>query len=206
MNTQKINFSAKDLVSRSCMQIKLFLEKPELRPKPNLNQWDGVDYQHEIAIQTDGIIGEEMGNCFEFDEVRIYFSNDIVTKDKIIEVKHINKERIIEEWYLNSCLLQCAIYKALVEECDNKLKTSLFHINNGNPMKNCILDNDFEYILYFGDERYTIEVTDRNKIIQFFKTKAKHCLNWEDARYFDNQYKRKEFEILKDCFNYTKIC
>lgn len=40
MNIQKINFSAKDLVSRSCMQIKMFLEKPELRPKPNLNQWD----------------------------------------------------------------------------------------------------------------------------------------------------------------------
>ena len=203
---QKINFSAKDLISRSCMQIKMFLEKPELKPKPNINQWKGVDYQHEIATQIDGVIGEEMGSCFEFDEVKIYFSNDIITKDKIIEIKHIDKERVVEEWYLNSCLLQCAIYKTLVEECDNKLRTSLFHINNGNPMQNCVIENDFEYLLYFGEDRYKIEVTNKKKIINFIKTKAKHCLTWEDARYFDNQYKRKEFEILKDCFNYTKIC
>lgn len=202
---QTINFSAKDLISRSCMQIKMFLEKPELKPKPNINQWKGVDYQHEVATQIDGVIGEEMGSCFEFDEVRIYFSNDIITKDKIIEVKHIDKERVVEEWYLNSCLLQCAIYKTLVEECDNKLRTSLFHINNGNPIQNCVIKNDFEYLLYFGEDRYKIEVTNKKKIINFIKTKVKHCLTWDDARYFDNQFKRKEFEILKDCFTYNKI-
>lgn len=198
------NFSAKDLISRSCMQIKMFMERPELKPKPNFNQWNGVNYQHEIAQQTDGVIGEEMGNCFEFDEVRIYFSNDIIMKDKIIEVKHIDYDRDVEEWYLNSSLLQCAVYKCLVEECNNNLHTSTFHINNGNSMQNCVIDNDFEYLLYFGKDRYKIEVNNREKIINFIKNKAKHCLTWEDARYFDNQYKRKEYEILKNCFKVKK--
>lgn len=201
---QKVNFSAKDLVSRSCMQIKMFLEKPELKPKPNFHQMNGVNYQHEIAQQTDGVIGEEMGNCFEFDEVRIYFSNDIIMKDKIIEVKHIDYDRVVEEWYLNYSLLQCAVYKTLVEECNNQLKTSSFHINNGNPMKNCVVDKDFEYLLYFGKDIYRINIINKDKILHFIKEKAKHCLSWDDARYFDNQYKRKEYELLKDCFKVKK--
>ena len=199
------NFSAKDLISRSCMQIKMFMERPELKPKPNFNQWNGINYQHEIAQQTDGVIGEEMGNCFEFDEVRIYFSNDIITKNKIIEVKHIDYNRVVEEWYLNSSLLQCAIYKCLIEECNNNLRTSAFHINNGNLMQNCVIDNDFEYLLYFGKDRYKIEVNNREKIINFIKNKAKHCLTWDDAKYFDNQYKRKEYDLLKDCFTFKVI-
>ena len=202
---EKINFSAKDLLCRSCMQIKMFLEKPELKPKPNVNQWQGVDYQHEIALTIKDIIGEEMGGCFEYDEVKIYISNDIVTKDKIIEVKYLDEDRVVEEWYLNSCLLQCAVYKALTVECENKLRTSLFHINNGNSAQNCIIDNDFEYLLYFGKDKYKIDVHNSKKIIEFIRTKAKHCLTWENARFFDNQYKRKEYDILKDCFTFNKI-
>ena len=56
-----INFSAKDLICRSCMQLKMFIDKPELRPKPNINQYNGVNVQTQIAKQIPNLIGEEIG-------------------------------------------------------------------------------------------------------------------------------------------------
>lgn len=91
MNNQYVYFSAKDLCTRSCMQIKMFRERPELKPKPNTNQWKGCDFQHEVAKTLDNVVGEEMGGCVQDDNLLIYFSNDIVCMDKIIEVKSIDE-------------------------------------------------------------------------------------------------------------------
>lgn len=201
----KVFFSAKDLVSRSCKQLKFFIENPDAKPKPTDAQYDGIDYQHQIALSIDGLIGEEMGNYIEFDNIRVYFSNDIVTPSEIIEVKNIDKNRPVEEYYRNNSILQTAMYCALTWECNRFLRTSAFHVNSGHEYKTTIVDSRFEYKLYFGDEKYLILITNREKLIYFLKTKALYCLDWNKAKEFDAKYKRREFEVLKDCFEYKKI-
>ena len=200
-----IYFSAKDLLNRSCKQLKFFIDNPEAKPKPTYAQYDGIDYQHQIALSIDNLIGEEMGNYIEFDNIRVYFSNDIVTTSEIIEVKNINKERSVAEYYRNNSILQSAVYYALTQVCNRFLRTSAFHHNNGYDYKTVVLNDDFKYKLYFGDEKYIILLTNISKLITFLKTKALHCLDWNKAKLFDEKYKRKEFEILKDCFKYKKI-
>ena len=44
-----ISFSAKDLCTRSCMQIRFFNENPDKRPKPNVNTIFGESFQHKVA-------------------------------------------------------------------------------------------------------------------------------------------------------------
>ncbi len=197
-----ICFSAKDLCTRSCMQLKMFMEHPELKPKPNLNQLNGVNFQHEFAKTIPNIIGEELGNFIEVENIRIYFSNDIVCNDKIIEVKNIDENRTLEKWYFNSCVLQSAIYKTLTYYCNNKLRTSKFHVNNGNPFIECSLNENIPFLLYMGKEQYEINVLNYDVFLRYLTKKAKSVLNWDDAKFFDLKYKGKEFDILK---NYIKI-
>lgn len=200
-----IYFSAKDLLNRSCKQLKFFIENPKAKPKPTVDQYNGIDYQHQIATSVDGLVGEEMGNYIEFDNIIVYFSNDIVTTSEIIEVKNINKEKPVAEYYRNNSILQSAVYYALTQECNRFLRTSAFHVNSGHDYKTAVLNRDFKYKLYFGNEKYEILLTNRSKLITFLKTKALYCLDWNKAKLFDEKYKRKEFEILKDCFKYKKI-
>jgi hypothetical protein len=183
------------------MQLKMFMDKPELRPKPNINQYNGVNVQTQIAKKIPNLIGEEMGNFLTVDNIRIYFSNDIITPNGVVEVKSVNNDKPIEDWYINNSILQCAVYKSFIINCGYNLKTSKFHIANGNKNVEYTLPDSFEYILYFGGRIFKINVNNPNKIVKFFIEKAKHCLNWNDAKSFDEKYKRKEFEVLKDCFS-----
>ena len=91
------SFSAKDLCSRSCMQIRMFDLHPEKRHIPTMNTESGVTHQHQVALNTDDVIGEELRGTYINGNICINFSNDIVCKDKIIEVKSVNRE--VEDWY-----------------------------------------------------------------------------------------------------------
>lgn len=195
-----ISFSAKDLCTRSCMQIKFFNENPDKRPKPNSNVLFGETFQHKVAEQTKGVIGEEMRGTFIYENICINFSNDIVTKDAIIEVKSVNRD--VEDWYLESSLVQCAVYSALLRKTDGNLVTSKFFADMGNPIVETKVKPNIDYNLKFGDTLYCIEVNDEDKIIDFIIKKAKHCNTWDEAKIFDAQYKQKEFETLKDFFKY----
>lgn len=195
-----ISFSAKDLCTRSCMQIKFFNENPDKRPKPNSNVLFGETFQHKVAEQTKGVIGEEMRGTFIYENICINFSNDIVTKDAIIEVKSVNRD--VEDWYLESSLVQCAVYSALLRKTNGNLVTSKFFADMGNPIVETKVKPNIDYNLRFGDTLYCIEVNDEDKIIDFIIKKAKHCNTWDEAKIFDAQYKQKEFETLKDFFKY----
>lgn len=50
-----ISYSAKDLCTRSCMQIKMFTDHPEKRPAPNANVDIGETFQHTFAKTIKGI-------------------------------------------------------------------------------------------------------------------------------------------------------
>ena len=187
------------------MQLKLFSEYPELRPKPNSNMEYGQTYQHKVALWVEGLIGEEMRGTYIQDDICINFSNDIVCNDRIIEVKSISEDRPTEEWYFNSSILQCAIYKSLIEKSDGKLKTATFFTELGNPSIETVVKNDIDYILLFGTTPYKINVTDSDKIVDFIIEKAKSTLTWEDAKIFDTHFKHMEYETLKSCLNYTRF-
>ena len=130
----------------------------------------------------------------------IKFSNDIVTKNSIIECKSVNRE--VEDWYFESSLLQCAVYSALLRKTDGKLVTAKFFADMGNPIVETKVKPNIDYKLRFGDTLYCVEVNDEDKIVDFIIKKAKHCNTWDEAKIFDAQYKQKEFETLKDFFNY----
>lgn len=138
------------------------------------------------------------------DGICINFSNDIVTSDKIIEVKSVSKDRPLETWYLESSLLQCAVYQSLLKKSDRKLITAKFFADKGNPIVETTVKPNIGYVLKFGEETYSVTVNNEDKIVDFIVNKARHCEDWSDARNFDFQYKHKEFETLKKYFSYEK--
>lgn len=205
MNTQFTMLSAKDLCTRSCMQLKMFREHPELKPQPNANQIQGCEYQHNLVKDIPGVIGEEMGNFIQVDNTRVYFSHDVLTNDSIIEIKYIDLNRDVADWYLNSCFVQCAIYLTLSRMCNYSFATAKFYLDAGNEYKTHTFTNDVHYYLYFGDDRYEIVLTDFLKIKEWIERKVNAINNWDDARAFDNTFKRKEFDYLKDFFTISLL-
>lgn len=200
-----ISFSAKDLCTRSCMQIKMFRERPELKPQPTENQKKGNELQSQIAKRFSNVIGEEMGGCLQHENMLIYFSNDIVCLDKIIEVKSVDKNRKISDWYLQSSFLQCAIYKTLTHYCKNFLKTASFHVKNGNKYMECSMNDSAPFLLYFGEKIYQITVLNYEPILKFILEKAKSTLDWDTAKTFDLKYKKNEYGLLKKYFTITQL-
>lgn len=181
------------------MQIKMFREKPELKPVPTINQLNGISYQDEVANRVKGLIGQEMRGTYIKDNICINFSNDIVCEDGIIEVKTVRGTDSID-WYFDNSILQTAAYKALLENSNKKLVTSKFHLEKGNPYVETRV-SEFDYYLLFGVDLYKIEVNDSKKIVDFLIRKAKASLYWDTAREFDREFKKREFEVLKDSFS-----
>ena len=204
-----MNLSAKDLCSRSCMQIKMFIEHPELKPQPTFNQLEGEAHHHEVASKLKDIIGEEMGSHIwmnEGEDINIWFSNDILCKKGIIEVKHVKNDRDTS-WFFQCSCVQCAVYSVLSKVCKYELKTAKFYVNKGNQFK-AWKYVDYEtvpYYLYFGDEIYRIDVTDEDKILEFIKSKAAACSEWETAKAFDKLYKHVDWKTLSPYFNIVRV-
>lgn len=203
MNT----FSAKELCTRSCMQLKLFMEHPEKKPIPfeNKNIVMGNKYQHAQAKLFNNIIDEEMRGCLQTTNIIINFTHDIVCEDKIVEIKFVDDTRPVEDWYLNSSILQCAVYKALNNISGGQLETATFRTNMGFPKKYTTITNDIPYLLYFGNDKYKIQTLDDNAIVNFIINKAYASLDWTNAKEFDNKFKHKEFQTLLPYFNIQKL-
>lgn len=117
----------------------------------------------------------------------------------------VNKDKEVPEWYLNSSLLQCAFYKSLLLLSNGMLVTSTFYVNLGNPKLDVNVNILMEYHLLFGEDEYIINVSKPKEIVDFFVNKAYALSTWDDARSFDQMFKRKEFEHLKNCFTYNKF-
>ena len=199
------SFSAKDLCTRSCMQIKMFMMYPEKRPKPTQNMLKGVSFQEKIRDSVRNVIDQEMvGEVYDGDDT-IRFSIDIVTSNAFIEVKSVDKERELPDWYRNSSLLQCAVYYALLQVSDGELHTAKFRCDQGFQRIDCHADKNNPYVLVFGEEKYLISLLDKQAIIDFVIKKKNACLSWDEAKEFDKQYKQKEFEVLSKHFKYERI-
>ena len=207
-----ITFSAKDLLTKSCRQIKMLKEHPELNPSPSNMMIYGSNFQKAVADTIPGIIGQEMrgtyvANKYGYGGIGINFSNDIVCKNTIYEVKSVFGA--VPDWYLKSSLLQCAFYKSMILMGADRLETASFYVNEGHERKVVYMNphiNKIRYILIFGEEKYEIRIKDVGKIIGFFEYKAACCCdNWSLASSWDFRYKHKEYEVLKDAFTYNNI-
>lgn len=203
-----MNLSAKDLCSRSCMQIKMFMEHPELKPKPTFNMLEGERHHREVASKLKDIIGEEMGNCLNIhmgDKITVWFSNDICCEKGIVEIKSVDKERP-SDWYFNNSVTQCAVYSVLSMYCNYDLRTAKFFTDKGNPYIRYKYDREnVPYFLYFGDEIYRIDILDIDKILWFITEKAIACMEWETAKEFDKKYKHLEYKTLSEYFRVVRI-
>lgn len=199
------SFSAKDLCTRSCMQIRMFMIHPENRPQPTQNMLEGVSFQEEVCESLKNVIDQEMVGEFHDEEDMIRFSIDIVTTDAFIEVKSVDKDRELPDWYKKSSLLQCAVYYALLQESDGELHTASFRCNQGHAKVSTKANVDNPYVLVFGDEKYSISLLDRKSILDFVITKKNACGSWDDAKEFDGKFKHKEFELLSRFFKYERI-
>jgi hypothetical protein len=202
-----ITFSAKELCTMSCMQIKMYAEHPERRPQPSAMVEYGEKFQRAVANTIPNIIGEEMRGKYTNNAlgITINFSNDIVCDDKIIEVKSVHGK--YETWYLQSSILQCAFYKSMVLLGARHLETASFYVNLGNKRVETDIDTSrcIRYILIFGEENYEIFVSDPYQIVGFFENKAINCGEWNSARRWDEMYKHHEYEALKQYIKYKSV-
>lgn len=188
------------------MQLKMFMEHPEKKPIPfeNVNILEGNKYQHAQAKKFINIIDEEMRGSLVTTNITINFTHDVVCEDKIIEIKYIDQKRPLEDWFLKSSLLQCAVYKALLDESGGHLETATFRVNMGYEKKYTTL-LDVPYLLYFGNDKYKINTLDNKTITNFIINKACASLDWTEAKEFDTKFKHKEFETLSPYFTVQKI-
>lgn len=202
-------FSAKDLCSRSCKQIRMYNLHPELKQKTPIqieHANAGEQFQRDIAKRAKTLIGEELSGYYQSGDVRIYFSNDIVCEESIVKAKYIDPNRTLEDWYFKQSILQAAFYYSLLLETSNKtLRTARFRLNVGYPEKVFSYTNGIKYYLYFGKNLYQITRIESSRIVDFFMRKARASESWYDAKEFDANYKHKEFSILRKYFEYKKI-
>lgn len=211
-----ITFSAKDLLTKSCRQIKMLNSHPEYRTPPSAMMEYGSKFQDAVADTLPNIIGQEMRGTYVSNNyghnIAINFSNDIVCNGKdhnftIYEVKSVVGKA--PEWYKQSSLLQCAFYKTMILMGADRLETASFYVNEGHERNIVCINphiNRVKYILIFGEEKYEVDVWDAARIIGFFEYKAACCCGeWDLATKWDEHYKHAEFECLKNFFSYRNI-
>ena len=200
-----IFYSAKDISSRSCMQIKMFMEHPDLRPKPTELMKLGSIFQDEVAKTYPNVIGQEMGSTYFLNDMGVSFAVDIVCDDKFIETKTVVNESDDNTSYLHNCIFQCAIYKALISMTEGKLSTAKFYANLGNDKKYAFISPNNDYILVFGSKSYKIDIDNVEIFSTFIKEKMTACRDWSTAKQFDSIYKHKEFDIFNKYITFTEM-
>lgn len=204
-----INHSAKDLISRSCKQLWYFQQLPprEVRKKREPSKWqiEGSNFQDMIINTHFPNCFPEMCGVFEYNGNAVFFSNDICYEDKLIEVKWIDEEAPVPDWYLQASLVQCALYSSFVKYGCTLLHTAKFALKAGREHKVFEINQSASYYLRFGNDTYVVKVVDPMPFINYIKEKL-DCINdYCKATHFDQKYKHREFELFKDCFEFRKL-
>lgn len=202
-NNQTIFFSASDLIKKSASQIKYLRDKAERYVSNRMLL--GEAFQKKVIKQKNAD-ADEMRGIYQQDNIIIFFSNDMIKDGKVVEIKMVNDEKDCPLWYFKSSILQTAFYKALLMKSNGILSTPTFRIKEGYNKKTIKINPNTKYNLIFGKEEYSIEVTNKEKIVNFFINKAKvSLLSYNDTKLYDFKYKFKEYDNLKDSFIFTKI-
>lgn len=204
-----INHSAKDLISRSCKQLWYFQQLPprEVVKKKEPSKWqiEGSNFQDMIINTHFPNCYSEMCGVFEYNGNAVFFSNDICYEDKLIEVKWIDEGSEVPDWYLQTSLVQCALYSSFIKYGCNLLHTAKFALRAGKEYKVFKIDLNAPYYLRFGNDTYIIKVKDPDPFINYIKEKLDCISDHYKAIRFDMKYKHREFELFKENFEYRKL-
>ena len=210
-----VHLSMSDLLKKSAKQL-CFLRKNEDQKKPPSTQMiEGDETAHAKATskyiemrgtyKPDITITKDIGQFlmhYAFDEIHVNDKSAL-----FIEHKNVKDPDTVETWYLHSSLLQTAVYQALVKKNPNRnLYTATFHVKDGSEKQHLELKNLYENSqLHIGDDKYTVLVTNPQKLIDFYIKKAIASFNYQSAEAFDDKYKFHEYAALKDCFTFRPI-
>jgi len=196
-----IMFSASDLIKKSAKQI-LFLRNRKKRVTSGMIR--GNEYAKKV-VEKKHATAEEIRGAFHKDNITIFFSNDMLKNNILFEIKMIDEDREVADWYFESSILQTVFYKSLLMNSTGILVTPQFRIKQGYDSQTIKVPTNTEYHLLFGEDEYKIEVIDDKKINDYFIRKANATFDWEDAELYDYDHKFKHFQHLKKYFKYIKI-
>lgn len=187
------SFSAASLVKSSAAQIIFYRNNP--RPITQ-GITVGTEYQHKVSQLLGDSIVEEMRTSIQIGDIIINACHDIVASNYILEVKMVTPyEGGVDKWYLESCILQCALFKALLMESNGYLCTPKFMIDQGVKETKMYIDTQIRYLLLFGKALIEVEVPDSNRLLGYFVEKAMSTIDndYTKARAWDNLHKHREF-------------
>jgi hypothetical protein len=200
---EEINkFSASDLIKRSCYQMWYLNYKHESYMSYAIEK--GIKFQKKVA-QHIGECCEEQRSSLTKDNIVIFACHDIITPDYVMEVKSYDPNKTEGDWFFNSCCLQTAFYKSILESTNGDTYTPKFRLRDGYKMQYKKVNPEIPYHLQFGDKQFNITVNNKDKIIDYFVNKAIASLDKWDSRYWDMHHKHKEYNELKQYFNVEEI-
>lgn len=199
-----LSFSGKDLATRSAMQL-CYMRNHKVERIINYNMVIGEQHQHDVAQRQKGVY-EEMKTVLRYNDIIISCCHDIVDKKNhiITEVKNIDPNRPLEDWYFKNSIVQCVLYSTVCHFNGNVFITPIFRIKQGFKQDGFFLTN-IEYHLLFGEEEYNIIAKDYDAILLYFSVKANSSKDYESAKIFDEFHKFKHFEDLRKYFDYQLI-
>lgn len=207
MDTKPIEkcLSASDLVKRSALQIRyLRIKREQILTRRMLS---GIAYQNKVAVELQAEDAQEFRTTLSVDDLTIFACHDIVTSDYIMEVKSIEEGSKVEDWYIESSLLQTAFYKALLMCSDGKVFTPKFRIKEGYKRQMKQLDVNLPYRLKLGNlASYEVNVVSPMELIKYFAEKGRITfLSREECVAYDKIHKFKHVSFCHDYYTYTKL-
>lgn len=201
--------SASGLIKNSARQL-VYRRLNPLVQRPIMDGMNrGTDHQH-IVVQSlqeryRGI-REDMRGQFDHGNNRIFFCVDAANRKRFFEIKHVRDPLNVENWYLESSLLQSAYYQALLLVGNiTELTTPAFMVAQGHQSRTIRVTPNSPYILLFGDKSYCVTPQNPQKLVDFYLDKIAATRNYESARVWDNRYKHKEFSAMKSTFSYEEV-
>lgn len=199
---KKIGISASSVIKKSAMQI-CYLRTNKITPPPTQMMLDGVEAQLKRSrseyLEMRGTLEESLYKLYySFDEV--IPGNPIILK----EHKNIKEGSEVADWYLHGSVLQVGYYESLLRvNPDRKLVTASFFVDQGNELKTLELNKPVKSLLQMGEIHYNVEVSNPQEVVNFFARKITSTFNYQAAKAWDEEYKRKEWEVMS---KYIKFC
>lgn len=199
-----INISASDLIKKSSKTICYFRNKKANYPVSE-RMLRGCEEAERKSVSE----YKEMRGCYEHPFFLLFYSFDEIIPGKpvqLIEHKNIEQGSIIEDWYVNSCILQVALYHSLaMKNPCKKYYTAKFFCKQGHETKYLDLAGQpIKSVLKLGNTTYYISVKKPDKIVDFYFEKATTTFEYFTAINWDIKWKFKEWEHLKKYVIYTK--
>lgn len=199
--------SAAMLVKSSAKQL-CFYKSHERKVTPGMIH--GNTYADKISGKY-----KEMRNQYHFKDDQlndhvIFFSFDeiVITDEEVhfIEHKQVRDLNNVEPWFLDMSALQLAFFYSLhLLEKKHRYVTAKFAVQNGSQMNAMVLEGPAECekaILNFGGDKYLIKVINPMSILTYYKKKAISSCNYTSAELWDNDSKKRDYELLYKYFNY----